>query len=113
MLNRSASLAMSTCVLKALPGKLDIKRHSPSILYMDGASDLIKLISHARIHEIPSGNDNVFVRHQRIQRGTYGPKGSNCFSTGSVPVFHYFNGLDCIHHYIHCKSLITQLYEKI
>ena len=34
MLNRSASLAMSTCVLKALPGKLDIKRHSPSILYI-------------------------------------------------------------------------------
>ena len=33
MLNRSASLAMSTCVLKALLGKLDIKRHSPSILY--------------------------------------------------------------------------------
>ena len=25
---------MSTCVLKALPGKLDIKRHSPSILYV-------------------------------------------------------------------------------
>ena len=36
MLNRSASLAMSTCVLKALPGKLDIKRHSPSILYVLG-----------------------------------------------------------------------------
>ena len=34
MLNRSASLAMSTCVLKALPGNLDIKRHSPSILYV-------------------------------------------------------------------------------
>ena len=33
MLNRSASLAMSTRVLEALPGKLDIKRHSPSILY--------------------------------------------------------------------------------
>ena len=30
----SASLAMSTSVLKALPGKLDIKRHSPSILYV-------------------------------------------------------------------------------
>ena len=29
-----ASLAMSTSVLKALPGKLDIKRHSPSILYV-------------------------------------------------------------------------------
>ena len=34
MLNRSASLAMSTSVLKALPGKLDIKRHSPSVLYL-------------------------------------------------------------------------------
>ena len=33
MLNRSASLAMSTSVLKALPGKLDNKRHSPSILF--------------------------------------------------------------------------------
>ena len=34
MLNRLASLATSTSVLKALPGKLDIKRHSPSILYI-------------------------------------------------------------------------------
>ena len=34
MLNRSASLAMSTSVLKALPGKFDIKRHSPIILYV-------------------------------------------------------------------------------
>ena len=34
MLNRSASLAMSTSVHKALPGELDIKRHSPSILYL-------------------------------------------------------------------------------
>ena len=32
MLNQSASLAMLTSVLEALPGKLDIKRHSPSIL---------------------------------------------------------------------------------
>ena len=30
----SASLAISTSILKALPGKLDIKRHSPSILYL-------------------------------------------------------------------------------
>ena len=30
----SASIALSTSVLKALPGKLDIKRHSPSILYL-------------------------------------------------------------------------------
>ena len=35
MLNCSASLAMSTSILKALPGKLDIKRHSLSILYKD------------------------------------------------------------------------------
>ena len=34
MLNRSASLAMSTSILKTLPGKPDIKRHSPSILYI-------------------------------------------------------------------------------
>ena len=34
MLNRSASLAMSTSILKALPCRLDIKRHSPSILYL-------------------------------------------------------------------------------
>ena len=37
MLNRSASLVMSTCVLKALPGKLDIKRHSPCILYISAS----------------------------------------------------------------------------
>ena len=33
MLNGSANPVMSTSILKALPGKLDIKRHSPSILY--------------------------------------------------------------------------------
>ena len=33
MLNRSASLGMSTSVLKALPGKLDIKRREHGILY--------------------------------------------------------------------------------
>ena len=32
MLNHSASLAISTYVLKALPDKLNIKRHSPNIL---------------------------------------------------------------------------------
>ena len=34
MLNRPTSLVMSASVLKALPGTLDIKRHSPSILYL-------------------------------------------------------------------------------
>ena len=37
MLNRSASLAISTSVLKALPGKVEIKRHSPSILYISAS----------------------------------------------------------------------------
>ena len=31
MLNRLARLAMSTSVLKAVPGKLDFKRHQPGI----------------------------------------------------------------------------------
>ena len=39
MLNRSANLAMSTSTLKALPGKLDIKRHSPSIPYFPASRD--------------------------------------------------------------------------
>ena len=34
LLNRSACLAMSTSILKDLPGKLDIKRHSPCVLYI-------------------------------------------------------------------------------
>ena len=38
MLNCSASLAMPTSILKALPGKLDIKRYSPSILYITAQS---------------------------------------------------------------------------
>ena len=34
MLNRSVELRDSTRILEALPGKLDIKRHSPSSLYI-------------------------------------------------------------------------------
>ena len=45
MLNCSARLAMSTCVLKALPGKLDIKRHSPSILYLLLLASVLALLS--------------------------------------------------------------------
>ena len=37
MLNCLASLTMSTSNLKALPCKLDIKRHSPSILYISAS----------------------------------------------------------------------------
>ena len=39
MLNCMASLAILTSLLKVLPGKLAIKRHSPSILYHDIASE--------------------------------------------------------------------------
>ena len=42
MFNRSASLAMSTSVHEALAGKLDIKRHSHSILYI-WCADKIRL----------------------------------------------------------------------
>ena len=38
MLNCSTSLAMSTSILKALPGKLDIKINSPSILFVTVSS---------------------------------------------------------------------------
>ena len=45
MLNCSASLAMSTGVLKALPGKLDIKRRKPGILFISLQVDsLFKLV---------------------------------------------------------------------
>ena len=44
MLNRLASLAMSTSVLKALPGKLNIKRHSPSIPYIATRSPFLSMI---------------------------------------------------------------------
>ena len=39
----SASLAMSTSVLKAMPGKLDIKRRPPSILYNKVAEQNVQL----------------------------------------------------------------------
>ena len=48
MLNHAASLAISASVLKALPGKLAIKRHSPSIasiLYFF-SSDCLLIISY-------------------------------------------------------------------
>ena len=34
--------ALRTHVLKALPGKLDIKRHSPSILYVSGQKECVE-----------------------------------------------------------------------
>ena len=45
MLNRLASLAMSN-VLEALPVKLEIKRHSPSILYIHDRKKRIWMRTH-------------------------------------------------------------------
>ena len=47
---------MSTGVLKALPGKLDIKRHSPSILYVVDNNPAIYC----------SGPKNVFLNDPRL-----------------------------------------------
>ena len=44
MLNRSVSLAKSTSILKALPGKLDIKIHSPSILCVLVLKTLLRVL---------------------------------------------------------------------
>ena len=44
--NRTASLAMSTSHLEALPGRLHIKRQSPSILYI--SANLAMLTSHLK-----------------------------------------------------------------
>ena len=54
MLNHSANLAMSTNILKALPGKLNIKRHSPSILQ-------IFLAHRIRISEILPWDRKSFI----------------------------------------------------
>ena len=45
-----ASLAMSTSFLEALPGKLDIKRHLPSIVYISAS-----LVMSTRIIELSKG----------------------------------------------------------
>ena len=56
MLNRSASLALSTSVLKALPGKLDIKRHSPSTV--DGIRPWTLILSDD-VKSLVNKNDSV------------------------------------------------------
>ena len=59
MLNRSARLAMSTSVLKALPGKLDIKRHSPIILYLPN------VIIYFHASDSNRFNAQMFAKHRR------------------------------------------------
>ena len=62
MLNRSTSLAMSTSILKALPGKLDIKRHSPSILYFSITLFWIKIaVSGLSMSDWQVENCNIMI----------------------------------------------------
>ena len=53
LISSLASLAMSTSVLKALPGKLDIKRHSPSILYFSYISASILALKEEDLSKVP------------------------------------------------------------
>ena len=54
MLNHSASITISTSVLEALPGKFDIKIHSPSISRVEmvhyvGLDETKPVFSHTQI----------------------------------------------------------------
>ena len=72
MLNRSASLAMSTSVLKALGGKLDIKRHSPSILYIPcHVEDLIVMQSDSIARETFSLDVEKALKHLWVCKGGF------------------------------------------
>ena len=61
-----SSLAMSTCVLKALPGKLDIKRHSPSILYLPPVNYLIFITT-----SMNAGQIHTYLMKLKLNRGSY------------------------------------------
>ena len=68
------SLAMSTSGLEALPGKLDIKRHSPSILYLLILSESLDDLS---VSETTEDADAPCVWCQKIGRDQYTIKTSN------------------------------------
>ena len=67
MLNRAASLGMSTSILKALPDKLDIERHSPSILSLQDNKLLSSLQSGFIPGESPVNQLAVFSDHAHFQ----------------------------------------------
>ena len=65
MLNYPASLTMSTGNLKALPRKLDIKRHSHSILYLHfTSSSLIQRILQSVLSFLLSCYERVFDQNE-------------------------------------------------
>ena len=57
MLNCSARLAMSTGVLKAMPGKLDIKSQSPSMLFIKNSFEARRIIYEGH----PIKNETFFI----------------------------------------------------
>ena len=61
----AASLAMSACVLKALPGKLYIKRHSHSILYKYSRHNKQTPFSGRNIGRIRGKNASFIDKHCR------------------------------------------------
>ena len=66
MLNRSACLAMSTSFLEALPGKLDIKRHSPSILYISTKISCADYIIKNHKHDITQNWNMIIKGHNSL-----------------------------------------------
>ena len=50
---------MSTIVLKALPGKLDIKRHSPSILYISSSLTMSIIVLKALLVNLVSKDTHI------------------------------------------------------
>ena len=71
MLNRSASLAISTSVLKALPGKLDIKRNSPSILYISASLAMSKSVLKALPGKLDIKRHSPSILYLSISLTTY------------------------------------------
>ena len=61
MLNRSASFAMSTSLLKALPGKLDVKRHSPSILYISESLAMSTSVLNALLGKLDIKRHSIYL----------------------------------------------------
>ena len=88
MLNRSASLVMSTSVLKALPGKLDIRRHSPSILYVRSTS------ANTRGFSFPTCSWSEFSLPKVASVWKWRRSSINSF--GTAPAFSVKSDLGCI-----------------
>ena len=66
MLNRLASLLMSTSVLKALPDKLDIKRHSTSILCLPPLK-LLKICTKKSIYDHSHKKDACVIKKTQFE----------------------------------------------